>query len=349
MLKYSVGLDISSKKIDCCISTIDGGQNVVVKSTTVFNNDLGGFIKLDAWMQRHHRENDIPIVVCMEATGVYYESCALYLFEKNHRVSVILPNKAKKYLQAIGIKSKNDSIDAKGIAQMGAEQALKPWRPMGRFFYELRQYTRQYQNIQEQKTVINNQLHALENGMYRNGTITKQLGQVLKIFEKQLVELDKKIKNHLDSNEQVRQKAQNVCLIKGIAQLSLATILAETNGFELFENAKQLASYAGFDVVGNQSGGRIGRTKISKRGNSRLRRILFMPAFTAVRWRERPFLELYNRTFEKHGIKMKSYVAVQKKLLATVYFLWKNNLAYDPDFKKNIQEKEQEAFLSACL
>ncbi len=71
-----------------------------------------------------------------------------------------------------------------------------------------------------------------------------------------------------------------------------------------------------------------------------------MPAFTVVSCKEKPFLDLYNRTFEKHGVKMKSYVAVQKKILVIIYFLWKNNQEYNPEIY-NIQEKEQE--LSSLL
>ena len=328
MLKYSVGLDVSSKKIDCCFSVIDTMQKVTVKSTTVILNNKNGFIMLEKWISKHRKELSIPLVICMEATGIYYESCALFLFERGYKVSIILPNKAKKYFQAIGLKSKNDIIDAKGLAQMGAEQALKIWQPLGKYFYELRQYTRQYQSIQEQKTVFKNQLHSLENSMYENTTINKQLERILKLLDKQLNELEKRIQDHIESNCEVRQKVINICKIKGIGTLSLATILAETNGFELFENTRQLVSYAGFDVVENQSGNRIGRTKISKKGNYRIRRILFMPAFTVVNCKERPFLNLYNRTFEKHGIKMKSYVAVQKKLLTIIYSLYKNNQEY---------------------
>jgi hypothetical protein len=34
------------------------------------------------------------------------------------------------------IKIKNDTIDARGLAQMwGAEQYLDTWQPMGTFFY----------------------------------------------------------------------------------------------------------------------------------------------------------------------------------------------------------------------
>jgi len=324
ILKYSVGLDVSSEKVNGCISVIDTNQKVIVKSTTTFSNNVKGFKDFETWCKKHHQNKEIQLVVCMEATGVYHENCALYLHDKNYKVSIILPNKAKKYLQALGLKSKNDTIDAKGLAQMGAEQSLKRWQPIGKFFYELRSLTRQYQNLQEQKTVFKNQLHAIENSMYISKTIVNQLNKAIILFEKQAKDLALIIERHLKSNEDVYKKVQKICVIKGIATLSLATILAETNGFELFENYKQLVSYAGFDVVENESGKHIGKSKISKKGNSRIRRALFMPAFSAIQCKQKPFIDLYNRTFEKHGIKMKSYVAVQKKMLLIIYYLWKS-------------------------
>ena len=67
-----------------------------------------------------------------------------------------------------------------------------------------------------------------------------------------------------------------------------------------------------------------------------------MPAFNMIRYKQPPFINLYERTFEKHGIKMKSYVAVQKKLLLLIYALWKNNTPYEPDYKnKHTRELEQ--------
>jgi transposase len=53
-----------------------------------------------------------------------------------------------------------------------------------------------------------------------------------------------------------------------------------------FTNQRHLVSYAGYDVVENQSGNRSGKTRISKKGNSRLRRFLHMPSFNAVRFNE---------------------------------------------------------------
>ena len=339
-LKYSVGLDISSKKINACISVIDEKQKVICKSSTEISNTLKGFSTLEDWILRHKKE-ELPVVICMEATGIYHENCAYYLHGKEFDVSIILPNKAKKYLEAIGLKSKNDSIDAKGLSQMGAEQCLELWQPMGTFFYELRLLTRQHQNVTELKTVLKNQLDALSFAMHHLDAVTNQLEQTIKLFETQLKELDKEIKAHLKTNEEVCCKAEKILKMKGLGVLTLSTVLAETNGFTLFNNYKQLVSYAGYDVVEAQSGSRVGKTKISKRGNSRLRRALHMPSLVVIQCQVRPFKDLFDRTYEKHGIKMKSYVAVQKKLLVMIYHLWNKNEAYDADYSLNIQEEEQ--------
>ena len=342
-LKYSVGLDVSSKKINACMSCIDEKQKVIVKSSTVISNNKKGFKILQDWVLKHVKEN-VPVVVCMEATGIYHENCAYYLFEKGFSVSIILPNKAKKYLEAIGLKSKNDSIDAKGLSQMGAEQCLDTWQPMGTFFYELRLYTRQHQNVTELKTVLKNQFDALSFAMHQVDPVTNQLKETIILFDKQLKELEKVINNHIKSDAKIAERVANILEIKGIGILTLATILAETNGFELFNNYKQLVSYAGYDVVEAQSGTRVGKTKISKKGNSRIRRAMHMPSLVVIKCEVKPFKELFERTYNKHGIKMKSYVAVQKKLLTMIYYIWKKKERFEPNYIKSIQEKEQKSF-----
>ena len=146
-LKYIVVLNVSSKNIDGCISVINEKQQVTFKSKIVFSNNLEGYKKLKHWIEKWHKVYQVPLVICMEATDIYHENCALYLFKKDYKTSIILPNKAKKYLECLDLKSKNDSIDARGLSQMGAGECLELWQPLGRFYYELRHYTRQHQNI----------------------------------------------------------------------------------------------------------------------------------------------------------------------------------------------------------
>lgn len=317
MLKYSLGLDMASDKFDACLSSIDAIQKVSVIATRQFPNTEKGFQALYVWIQKNQKDKNIPMVICMEATGIYYERCALFLFKSDFRVSIILPNKAKKYLQSLGLKSKTDQIDAKGLAQMGAEQNLPTWQPIGEFFYILRSLTRQLQNVQEMKTMASNQQHASALAMHELKFVQKQQKKLVATYDKMINELTAEILKHLKSNEELNRKAEKIMKIKGVGLLTVAVLLAETNGFELFTSASQLVSYAGYDAVDNQSGKHNGKTKMSKKGNSRIRRILHMPAFSVVSCKEEVFLNLYERVYSRSNIKMKAYCAVQKKNTCT--------------------------------
>ena len=92
-------------------------------------------------------------------------------------------------------------------------------------------------------------------------------------------------------------------------------------------------------MVEKQSGTDRGRTKISKKGNSRLRRILHLPAFTAVRFGEPTCQALYERVFASSQVKMKAYVAVQKRLLLMVYALWRKGCEYEADYVAKAAKK----------
>jgi transposase len=328
------------KTFNVCLSVIDKVQEVKVKASKKFNNNAAGFKELSGWIKKHYKHTDVPFSIVMEATGVYYEQCAMYLFKQGCRIAVVLPNKAKKYLQARGIKSKNDKIDARGLAQMGAEQKLEPWQPMDEFFFTLRTLTRHHESLQVLKTNINNQLHAHNTGILAIKQVGKQLNKLIETIDKQIEETETSIKDHIVSEPAVYQKVQGIAKIKGVGLMTLATVLAETNGFLLFKNTAQLVSYCGYDVVENQSGKHTGKTRISKQGNRHIRRILHMPAFNVVRYKVAPFIQLYGRTIEKHHLKMKSYVAVQKKILVIIYSLWKKGESFDENYTNTTGDVE---------
>ncbi|MDB5142663.1 MAG: Transposase family protein [Mucilaginibacter sp.] len=333
MLKYSLGIDISKKDIHACLSVIDAKQQVKVKASSKFGNQVHGFKEMLLWITRHKKEASIPLVITMEATGVYYEKCALFLFKAGFNVAVVLPNNAKNYLKAVGLRTKNDKIDAAGLAQMGAQQCLELWQPLDEFFYTLRALTRHHQSLQELKTNINNQLHADLHSIYSSKTVIKHLKKLMTGLDKQLSEVELEIHDHLYSNTDVAEKVDHIIEIKGLGYMTVATILAETNGFTLFKSIPQLVSYAGYDVVENQSGDHKGKTKISKKGNSHIRRAMHMPAFNMIRYNVGDFKPFFDRILEKHHQKMKGYVAVQKKLLVLIYTLWRKNEVFRPNAK----------------
>jgi transposase len=333
LLKYGIGIDMSMQKFDVCVSVIDAEQRVLIKATHSFENTPKGFISFLKWTDKHCSEK-IPQVFLMEATGVYYEQLAWCLYQKDKRVSIILPNKAKRYKESLGLKSKNDSIDAKGLSKMACEQRLKTWQPLSKNIYALRLITRQIERITYLITQLNNQLHALQHGMYRDKSIEQMIEKNIASFKKQKEKLETRVEHIIAEDAVLKERFEQICRIKGLGAQTLAIIVAETDGFALIENQSQLVSYAGYDVVENQSGLRAGKTRISKKGNSHIRRALHMPALNMVRYNQAPFIALYERIYEKSKIKMKGYTAIQKKLLIIIYTLWKKKQAYNPDYLK---------------
>lgn len=328
-IKYSCGVDIAKDKFDACICAIDANLSNRVVVSKSFANTKSGFKTYQIWLNKYTEDPSVCLSL-VEATGIYHEHFAIFLVNQGLPVSVVLPNRSKKFIEALGFKSKNDQSDAKALGLMALSQSFEPFKPIARFYYNLRVLTRFHQSVQESKSAISNQIHALEHSAYDAGIVLKELRSTLKHLEKQLEKTKKRIAEYLSEDATIQRKVDNITKIKGLSTLSIATIIAETAGFELFKSIPQLVSYVGYDVIENQSGKHVGKTKISKKGNPRIRRILHMPALNTVRYKE-PILEsLFMRVYQSSGVKMKAYVAVQKKLLVLVYALWKNHEEYKP-------------------
>jgi transposase len=338
-VKYGVGLDLGKDEFHACLSAIDTHQRIKIKATRKFVNKPAGFADLVNWVSQHTKQTSLATHYLVEATGVYYEHLGLYLHRRQCHVCVVLPQKTACYIKALGIKTKTDKVDAQALATMACQQSLEAWQPISEATYKLRQTTRQHTQLQELKTQLGNQLHAVEAGMYAAPLVRKQLQKLIEEVDKQLKSCVKEIESAVKANEEWARKVEQICAIKGVGVLTVAHVIAETNAFALFENQRQLVSYAGYDVVENQSGNRVGKTRISKRGNSRLRRAMYMSALQVVEYEQRPFVGLYERVYGRTKIKMKGYVAVQRSLLTVIYALWKKDEKYDAAYVGGLQTK----------
>jgi len=351
-LKVNVGIDAAKDNCDCNLSKLTAELDVKVIAAKRFLNTEHGMEELVKWLIKNCPADCIKVHAVIEASGVYHERFALGLQQAGYIVSVVLPNKAKKYMESLGLKSKNDSIDAKGLAQMGCEQKLEEWTALSPFYHKLRTYTRLHEDIQETKTQSTNQLHALNHSAVQMKDATKVLERLVKVFDAELFKIKKLIDDHIASNAEVKERMDKICDIKGVGTLSAATVIAECNGFGIIKNIPQLISFAGYDVVEDQSGKRKGRTKISKKGNAHIRRILHMPALNMNTYEVGAMPALFERTFDKHGIKMKSYVALQRKVLILIYTLYKKNEAFDKNYHtkdKSARVEKVEAFSRLSL
>ena len=272
---------------------------------------------------------DQQVSFVMEATGVYHELLACYLYDNGYPLSIVLPQRANAFMRTLKTKTITDKESSKGLTIMGLERKLDLWEKPDRIFMALKQLTREREQVQESLTQIKNQLHAEKAGAWPNEKSIKRMKQLQKVFSAQIKEIEKDIEAIIESNPELKSRIKHIITIPGIGMITAVTAIAETNGFNLIRNKKQLVSYAGYDVVEKTSGTSVrSKTHISHKGNRHIRRAMHMPALTSIRHNDQN-KELFKRLVSKHGIKMKGVVAVQRKLLVLIYTLWKKQEDYD--------------------
>lgn len=330
--KQCIGVDISKRSFTACLCSKSENDDLLFTEVRSFKNEKTGFNQLLRWVQKSC-DKTVATVFLMEATGVYYESLAYHLSALHKVIHVVLPNTSKHYFSSLNIKSKTDAIDAKILSRFGVERKHKPWTPPSPVVQELRNLTRYYVQLQEQKTALNNIKHSKEASYEVQSFILKSNKLLINQIDKQISKCFVEIEQLIDSDPDLKERVRKVLTIKGIGLITVATIIAETHGFQAFHSIKQLVSYAGYDVVERQSGTSIkGKTRISKKGNRYIRNALYFPAMVACRFN--PELKsAYLRIIKNKPSKMIGQVAIQRKLLALVYTLWKKNQEYNPEFK----------------
>jgi transposase len=338
IVKQTTGVDVAQKELVAAIGRMFRDMTTEIYARKAFANNEKGFKELTVWVAKQ-TVKEIPVRFVMEATGVYHEAFAYYLDGSGYEASIVMPAKISNYFKTLDIKTVTDASAAYTIALFGLERKLDQWQKPNQQFRELRQATRERTQLIDERSMLKNQLHAEKAEAFPYEKTIQRLNERIKMLNSQLKQIDAEILKMAKADKQIHQTVTNLCTVSGIGLLSAATILAETNGFELIRNKKQLTSFAGLDVKEKQSGTSVkGKPRISKKGNRYLRKAMYMPALTAIRTDER-FKAVFARLVSKHGIKMKAVVAVQRKLLELAYIIYKTNKPYAKDY---LQQQNEE-------
>jgi transposase len=151
----------------------------------------------------------------------------------------------------------------------------------------------------------------------------------LELIERQLAEIEQAM-------EMALQKigySEQILEIKGIGIVTAASFLGEVGDPLRFQNARQIARYAGYNLVEDSSGKNKSGTVISKRGRKQLRSILYQMAFTMV-GKNAEMKSLYQHliTRKDNPLKKKqALVVVSKKIITVIYSLLKKQETYKPE------------------
>jgi transposase len=311
IIKQVVGIDVSKDTLSLSYGKLNVNQEQRITKPITVDNNQKGFKELISFAKKNKGTSEAPLYFVMEATGVYYENLAYFLTEKHLKVIVVLPNKTRNFSKTLDIKSKTDKLDAQMITQFGLERQMQLWQLPSPVMKALKSLTREYHSIKTMAAQVKNQLHAKEYSYQPLKQSLKRGQAVLSVFQKQLKEIEQQIKKLVGNDSDLNDRINKISKIEGVGFMTIISIIAETNGFALIQNTKQLASYAGLDVVYNESGLKKHKTSISKRGNRFLRQAVYMPAISACKYNPR-LKQLYIRLIIKKNIKKVAIIAVAK-------------------------------------
>ena len=139
-----LGIDVSKEKLDCAWHS----PQDKLKTKVVVNQLLGWQERLD-WalkntglaIEEHH--------FVIEATVIYHEQLATFLYEAGANVSVVNPAQVKFYAQSLGVRSKNDKKDSVVLARYGAREHPALWQPEAREIRTLKALLARFDGIEK--------------------------------------------------------------------------------------------------------------------------------------------------------------------------------------------------------
>ncbi len=313
-----LGIDISKK--DFHVVLITGETRTKSRK---FTNDPKGFESLQEWLKQKGIDQ---LHACMEATSIYGDALAEFLYSASFAVSVVNPARIKGFAKGELLRTKTDSVDAALIARFCA--AIKPdlWKPTAPEIKELQALVRRLDSLQEMVTAEHNRL---ETATTKVAELTNAHLEYLKQQQDLIKQL---INDHFDKHPELKQQRDLLVSIPGIGAQTAAVLLSEIGCIEDYQNARQLAAHAGLTPCERTSGTSVhGKTRLSCTGNSRLRKALYMPAVVSMRYN--PLLKAFSeRLLDRGKAKMQAIGAIMRKLVHLAFGILKSQKPFDPNY-----------------
>jgi transposase len=278
--------------------------------------------------------------IILEATGTYSLLLCHLLSKAGIAFSLLNPRQSTNYARMQGKTVKTDKVDAILLSQLGTQMQPPVTVLKGAAWYELQAQRAYLRQLKKQRTMLLNLQESMKPSPYPNKTVLKNLQTHLDFIETQIKEIEK---DQVPPSEDYQQLFEKITSISGIGEVTAHEIIAATNGFEDFDNAKAFAKFIGICPTYRQSGTSVKNFgRINRSGNPHLRSVLFMAAKVAKRWNKD-----CKATYERLRARGKTYkqaiVAVMNQLIRQVFAIVKGNTKFENGYNlaKMVQAKNE--------
>ena len=154
-------------------------------------------------------------------------------------------------------------------------------------------------------------------------------------LDQEIEKIRKQIADLIGKDQNLKRKKDLLDSIPAIGKVTIPHILAELDDLEKFNHVREMVAFIGLAPREKLSGASIkGKPRLSKIGNVRLRKALYMPALVSIQCNP-VMIDFYNRLKDKGKNGKVIVCAIMRKLVHVIFGVLKSGKKYDPNFMQN--------------
>jgi len=254
----------------------------------------------------------------MESTGIYNELFASLAHKLGFIVFVLNPKDARHYAKVVGLRGKTDRVDAEMIAREHTN--LHIWIPPTPEQREIDRLIKRRAKLSTLRQALDMSLKGLDG-------FKTDLKMLRDRFDQVIAHIDQRVKKLIDLSPECKEHVRHLSTIYGVGPVVSAALVNTLERVPL-KNADAFVAFTGLDPRPDDSGQHRGKRRLSKRGPSELRRLLFIAALSAIKtktWRP-----IYDHYRGKGLSSTATIVILARHIARTAWSMYTYKTEFDP-------------------
>ena len=298
-------------------------------------NTAAGYTELGAKVATvRHQAGAAGVHVVLEPTGGYELGLASWACGQGWTVSLPNPKQVRDWATGMGIRAKTDQVDAKMLAQYGAQGPVRPWQPLPPAIAALERLLARQADLAPLRQAERNRRAAVTLDADMPAAGVTSLDTSIAALEQALTTLQDAITAHVRAQPELQATVDRLLTVPGIGERTVLWVvvllqrwLTHTSGAG---TAKGLVAYVGLDPRPHQSGSSIHKwPRISKAGNATFRRTLYLCALGGARGHN-VLRSFYQQLVGRGKPKKLARIAAARKILVWAWAVFRSQTPFDP-------------------
>jgi transposase len=272
---------------------------------------------LKAWLKSVPKGSRLGV----ESTSSYHELIVRLALARGLVVYVLNPKDVCHYAKAMGARGKTDRVDAQSIARLIAHEhaQLHPYVAPSTEQRQIALLLRRRGKL----TAMRAQLLSTLKGV---AGLSSQLKALRARFDAIIARIDTHIDTLMAASPARAAERQRLRTIVGVGPVTSAALTPVLERYA-FKKADSFVAFLGYDPRAQDSAQRRGRRRLSKRGPSELRRLLFNAARAAVKTKS--WKPIYEHYLAKGLATTECLVIIARKIARTAWSMYTHGRSFD--------------------